>query len=164
MISIEPSMNRIISQNQIMAVYWVLNSLTLRVTMFFSIFHFGQSLDIATWSPWQFTHFGSFWLLSQLCPSSPHPAHFWHWKHLWGLGMYGRVSFFRYPILIFFGIFCLLIVKTYRLWRMEILLTSMIPCGWSSCLISYSCILLQFLTFDDKFWRIQSSMWWNFDR
>ena len=42
--------------------------------MSFSIFHFGQSLDIATWSPWQFTHFGSFWQSSKLCPSSPHPA------------------------------------------------------------------------------------------
>ena len=88
-------------------------------SMSFSIFHFGQSLDIATWSPWKFTHFGSFWQSSKLCPSSPHPAqtalllheflvcpNFWHWKHLWGLGIYGRVSFFRYPILIFSGIFC----------------------------------------------------------
>ena len=101
------------SANEIFSVY-------LRVTMFFSIFHFWQSLDIAIWSPWQFTHFGSFWQ-----SSSPHPAqtalplheflvcpNFWHWKHLWGLGMYGRVSFFRYPILIFFGLFCPLIVKT----------------------------------------------------
>ena len=39
-----------------------------------SIFHFGQSLDIATWSPRQFTHFGSFWQSSKLCPSAPHPA------------------------------------------------------------------------------------------
>ena len=101
--------------------------------MSFSIFHFGQSLDIVTWSPWQFTHFGSFWQSSKLCPSSPHPAqtalplyeflvcpNFWHWKHLWGLGMYGRVSFFRYPILILFGIVCPLMVKTYRLYRMDI--------------------------------------------
>ena len=93
--------------------------------MSFSIFHFGQSLDIATWSPWQFTHFGSFLQSSKLCPSSPHPAqtafplheflvcpNFWHWKHLWGLGMYGRVSFFRYPILILFGRVCPLMVKT----------------------------------------------------
>ena len=75
------------SANEIFSVY-------LRVTMSFSIFHFGQSLDIATWSPWQFTHFGSFWQSSKLCPSSPHPAqtalplheflvcpNFWHWKH-----------------------------------------------------------------------------------
>ena len=74
--------------------------------MSFSIFHFGQSLDKATWSPWQFPHFGSFWQSSKLCPSSPHPAQMalplheflvcpnsWHWKHLWGLVMYGCVSF-----------------------------------------------------------------------
>ena len=92
------------SVNEILSVY-------LRVTMSFSIFHFGQSLDIATWSPWQFTHFVSFWQSSKLFPSSPYPAqtdlplhefflcpNFWHWKHLWGLGMYGRVSFFMYPI------------------------------------------------------------------
>ena len=98
--------------------------------MSFSIFHFGQSLDIAIWSPWQFTHFGSFWQSSKLCPSSPHPAqtalplheflvcpNFWHWKPLWGLGMYGRVSFFMYPILILFGIVCPLMVKTYSLYR-----------------------------------------------
>ena len=109
------------SANEIFSVY-------LRVKMSFSIFHFGQSLDIATWSPWPFTLFGSFWQSSKLCPSSLHPAqtallsheflvcpNFWHWKHLWGLGMYGLVSFFRYPILIFFGIFCPLIVNTYRL-------------------------------------------------
>ena len=109
------------SVNEIFSVY-------LRVTMSFSIFHFGQSLDIATWSPWQFRHFGLFWQSSKLYPFSPHPAplalplhdflvcpNFWHWKHLWGLGIYGRVSFFRYLILIFFGIFCHLIVKTYRL-------------------------------------------------
>ena len=42
------------SANEIFSVY-------LRVTMSYSIFHFGQSLDIATWSSWQFTHFGSFW-------------------------------------------------------------------------------------------------------
>ena len=41
--------------------------------------------------------------------------------------MYGRVSFFRYPILIRFGIVCPLMVKTYRLYRMDILLTAMIP-------------------------------------
>ena len=40
------------SANEIFSVY-------LRVTMSFSIFHFGQSPDIATWSPWQFTHFAS---------------------------------------------------------------------------------------------------------
>ena len=135
------------SANEILSVY-------LRVTMSFSIFHFGQSLDIATVSPWQFTHFGSFWQLSKLCPSSPHPAqtalplheflvcpNFWHWKHLWGFGMYGRVSFFRYPILILFGMVCSLMVKTYKLYRMEILLTAMIPCGWGSFLISSSSIL-----------------------
>ena len=90
------------SANEIFSVY-------LRVTMSFSIFHFGQSLDIATCSLWQFTHFGSFWQSSKLCPSSPHPAqtalplyeflvcpNFWHWKHLWGLGMYGRVSGIQY--------------------------------------------------------------------
>ena len=126
--------------------------------MTFSIFHFGQSLDKATWSPWQFTHFGSFWQSSKLCPSSPNPAqtalplheflvcpNFLHWKHLWGLGMYGRVSFFRYPILILFGIVCPLMVKTYRLYRMEIRFTAMIPCGWSSFLISSSSILFSSL-------------------
>ena len=135
------------SANEIFFVY-------LRVTMSFSIFHFGQSLDIATWSPWQFTHFGSFWQSFKLCPSSPHPAqmalplheflvcpNFWHWRHLWVLGMYGHVSFFRYPILILFGIVCPLMVKTYRLYRMEILLTAMIPCGWSSFFIYFPSIL-----------------------
>ena len=47
-------------------------------------------------------------------------------KHLWGLVMYGRVSFFRYPILILFGIVCPLMVKTFRLYRIDILLTAMI--------------------------------------
>ena len=55
--------------------------------------------------------------------------------------MYGRVSFFRYPILILFGIVCPLVVKTYRLYRMEILFTAIIPCGWSSFFISSSSIL-----------------------
>ena len=55
------------SANEIFSVY-------LRVTMSFSIFHFGQSFDIATWSACQFTHFGSFWQSSKLCPSPLHPA------------------------------------------------------------------------------------------
>ena len=76
-----------------------------------------------------------FLYMNSWCPN------FWHWKHLWGLGMYGRVSFFRYPILILFGTVCPLMVKTYRLYRMDILLTAMIPCGWSSFLISSSSIL-----------------------
>ena len=75
-------------------------SVNFRVTMSFSCFHYGQSFEIAWWSPWQFTHFGSLWQSSTLCPSSLHPAqtafplheifvcpNFWHWKHLWGLGM-----------------------------------------------------------------------------
>ena len=101
-------------------------SLYFRVTMSFSCFHIGQSLEIARWSPSQFTHFGSFRQSSTLCSSSPHPAqtgfplheffvcpNFWHWKHLWRFVMQGLVSFFKYPMLIFSGMTCPLIVIAY---------------------------------------------------
>ena len=78
--------------------------------MSISTFHFGQSLDIAWWSPWKIYKFGSFWQSSKLCPSSPYPA---QTAFLYINSLYVQIS----GIENIFG-------------DIEILLTAMIPCGW----------------------------------
>ena len=93
----------------------------------FSIFHLGQLLGYAGWSPLQLAHFASFshsWLS---CPACPHFANFgWFlqylllWPYFWqlkqhcGFGIYTFVSQIRKPILIWGGMFGLFMVNMYE--------------------------------------------------
>ena len=92
----------------------------------FSVFHLGQILLYAGWSPSQFAHLVSFWHSWSSCPGCPHFAHFcsflqnlllwpyfWQLKHRWGLGIYTFVGRMRKPTFISLGISWPFIVKIY---------------------------------------------------
>ena len=126
--------------------------------IFFSVFHSGQILLYAGWSPSQFAHFVSFWHSWSSCPGCPHFAHFcsflqnlllwpyfWQLKHRWGLGIYTFVFRMRKPTFISLGISCPFIVKIYESaginrpsFRLFILSTSVTPCDCNSFWISSS--------------------------
>ena len=124
--------------------------------IYLSVFHLGQILLQAGWSPSQFAHFVSFWRYWSSWPGCPHFArfcpflqnlllwpYFWQLNHRLGLGIYTFVFRMRRPTFISFGISWPFIVKIYESaginrpsFRLFILSTFVTPCDFNSFWIS----------------------------